>query len=188
MKAVAAMSLNRVIGRDGTLPWHLPEDFRWFKQLTSGHLVVMGRKTFDSLPKALPGRVNIVLTRTPAELAADPAFQEKCAGPLVVDGWLDRLRTLPAPPTPMEREVWLIPSGELLRTALAEHPPTREVFIIGGAQIYADFLPHCTDVFLTQVLREVEGDAFFPQFEEAFTLADVPLRTDDFEVRHFVRK
>lgn len=65
MKAVAAMSLNRVIGRENKIPWHLPEDFRWFKQLTTGHVVLMGRKTFDSLGKPLPNRTNLVVTRGP---------------------------------------------------------------------------------------------------------------------------
>ena len=63
MKAIAAMSLNRVIGRAGNLPWHLPEEFRWFKQTTSGQAVLMGRKTFDSLGRPLPNRTNIVVTR-----------------------------------------------------------------------------------------------------------------------------
>ena len=65
MIAVAAMSLNRVIGRDNKIPWHLPEDFKWFKKLTTGHFVLMGRKTFESLGRLLPGRRHIVLTRDP---------------------------------------------------------------------------------------------------------------------------
>src|SRR5881409_3901568 len=67
-KAVAAMSLNRVIGSGGRIPWHLPEDFRWFKQLTTGHVVVMGRKTFESLGKPLPNRTNIVVTHSTAPI------------------------------------------------------------------------------------------------------------------------
>lgn len=62
--AVAAMSENRVIGRAGSIPWHLPEDFRWFKQLTMGHTLVMGRKTFESIGRPLPGRQTIVLSRS----------------------------------------------------------------------------------------------------------------------------
>ncbi len=62
--AVAAMSENRAIGRGGRIPWHLPEDFRWFKRLTMGHTLVMGRKTFDSIGRPLPGRQTIVLTRS----------------------------------------------------------------------------------------------------------------------------
>ena len=65
MKAIAAMSLNRVIGCEGQIPWHLPEDFKWFKQLTTGHFVLMGRKTYESMGKPLPNRTNIVLTRRP---------------------------------------------------------------------------------------------------------------------------
>ncbi|OHE77626.1 MAG: hypothetical protein A3F67_10155 [Verrucomicrobia bacterium RIFCSPHIGHO2_12_FULL_41_10] len=65
MKAIAAMAKNRVIGVEGTIPWHLPEDFRFFKQTTLGHPIVMGRKTYKSLGKPLPGRQNIVLTRSP---------------------------------------------------------------------------------------------------------------------------
>lgn len=63
MKAIAAMSLNRVIGAGGKIPWHLPEDFRWFKQVTMGGTLIMGRKTFESIGRPLPGRVTIVLTR-----------------------------------------------------------------------------------------------------------------------------
>ena len=61
MKAIAAMARNRVIGSDGKIPWHLPDDFRWFKRATMGGVVVMGRKTYESLGKPLPGRDNVVM-------------------------------------------------------------------------------------------------------------------------------
>ena len=64
-KAIAAMSLNRVIGAGNRIPWHLPEDFKWFKQMTTGQVIVMGRKTFESIGKPLPNRTTIVLTRSP---------------------------------------------------------------------------------------------------------------------------
>ena len=67
-KAIAAMSLNRVIGAGGSIPWHLPEDFKWFKQQTVGKVILMGRKTFEGLGKALPNRKNIILTRHPRRL------------------------------------------------------------------------------------------------------------------------
>ena len=70
-KAIAAMSLNRVIGAGNKIPWHLPEDFKWFKQTTMGNVVVMGRKTFESLGKPLPNRKNLVLTRHPQKLIKD---------------------------------------------------------------------------------------------------------------------
>ena len=67
-KAIVAMSLNRVIGKDNKLPWHLPEDLRWFKKLTTGNVIIMGRKTWDSIGKPLPNRENIVLTRSNAAI------------------------------------------------------------------------------------------------------------------------
>src|SRR5215510_11948282 len=63
-KAIAAMSLNRAIGAGNKIPWHLPEDFKWFKQMTTGHIIVMGRKTFESIGKPLPNRTIVVLTRS----------------------------------------------------------------------------------------------------------------------------
>ena len=66
-KAIAAMSENRVIGQGRKIPWHLPEDFKWFKKMTTGHVVVMGRKTFESIGKPLPNRTTIVLSRSPLQ-------------------------------------------------------------------------------------------------------------------------
>ena len=149
MKAIAAMSLNRVIGRGGAIPWHLPEDFKWFKRTTLGQTVLMGRKTFESLGKPLPGRTNVVVTRGPD-----------------------------------------IPGVEIVRDLTALDPANwpGEIFVIGGAEIYAQTLPRCTDLYLSVVFREVEGDAFFPPFEEEFDQVDVPLRTAEFEVRHYRRR
>ena len=149
MKAIAAMSLNRVIGREGKIPWHLSEDFKWFKQCTSGQVVLMGRKTFDSLGQPLPNRTNLVISRG-AE----------------------------------------IPGIEVVRDLAAFDPARfspREVWVIGGAEIYAQLLLRCTDLYLSVVLREVEGDAVFPPFEKDFEQVDVPLHTADFEVRHYRR-
>ena len=87
-----------------------------------------------------------------------------------------------------ERDVWLVRSLPKLLTAFERVRPQRELFIIGGAEIYAQTLARCTDVYLSVVFREVEGDAFFPPFEEDFEQVDVPLRTADFEVRHFRRR
>src|ERR1043165_9799725 len=67
-KAIAAMSLNRVIGAGNKIPWHLPEDFKWFKRMTTGHVIVMGRKTYESIGKPLPNRTTIVLSRSPLKL------------------------------------------------------------------------------------------------------------------------
>ena len=150
MKAIAAMSLNRVIGRDGKLPWHLPEDFRWFKEKTTGNVILMGRKTFESFGKPLPNRHHVVLTRGPE-----------------------------------------IPGVETLRDLAtfdeAAYAP-KEVWVIGGEEVFRQTLHRCTDVYLTIVPREVEGDVFFPPFEDDFEMIDVPLRTADFEVHHYRRR
>ena len=190
MKAIAAMSLNRVIGRGGQIPWHLPEDFKWFKQLTTGGIVLMGRKTFLSLPKPLPNRTNVVFTRGPRMLARDPEFTARCGVKPVVGHWTARLRRGPAQlgfERIANREVWLVRSVARFLAALKKHQPQREVFVIGGAQIYDRLLTLCSDLYLTVVPRIVEGDAFFPEFEHLFDFAEVALKTADFEVRHYRR-
>lgn len=186
MIAIAAMALNRVIGRDNKIPWHLPEDFRWFKQLTTGHFVLMGRKTFESLGRPLPNRTNIVVTRTPRRLAHDEKFRA-AFGPARVGHWRARL----GQPYQLgferftARDVWLVRDPRRLAEAHAQVHASRELFLIGGAQLYAQLLDRCTDLYLSVVQREVEGDAVFPEFEDRFDFADVPLRTADFEVRHY---
>lgn len=146
MKAIAAMSRNRVIGLDGELPWHLPEDFRWFKQMTAGQAVLMGRKTYTSLGKPLPGRVNIVVTRGPALPAVETLHDLEALDP----------------------ERWL----------------PRELWVIGGAEIYRQLLPRCSDLYLTIVDRDVEGDAFFPPHENLFEDVGVVLQQPGFAVHH----
>src|SRR6187401_235131 len=182
LKAVAAMSLNRVIGSDNKSPWHLPEDFRWFKKLTMGHFVLMGRKTFESLGRPLPNRTNIVVTRRPRRLARDERF-----APAFVGNWRPRLgRSYQlAFDRLTDRDVWFVRDMDKLAAAYEQIRPERQLFVIGGAQIYRKMLPRCGEIFLTQVFREVEGGAVFPEFEDEFELVDVPLKTPDFEVRHF---
>ncbi|MEA3207121.1 MAG: dihydrofolate reductase [Chthoniobacter sp.] len=186
MKAVAAMSLNRVIGRENRIPWHLPEDFRWFKRLTTGQFVLMGRKTFESLGRPLPNRTNIVITRHPRRLAHDEQFVSTF-GKARIGHWKARIGR----PYQLgferltERDVWLVRDLRKLAAAFERQRPTRELFVIGGAQIYAQLLDRCTDLYLSVVQREVEGDASFPEFEDRFALVDIPLRHEEFEVRHY---
>ena len=150
LKALAAMSLNRVIGVGNRIPWHLPEDFKWFKKMTTGQVVVMGRKTFESIGRPLPNRTTIVLSRSALQIP----------GVLTV-GSVDKID----------------------RT----HPQVagREIFICGGAQIYQQTLPLCSDLYLTLVKREVEGDTFFPPFEQQFQLAAELQETPDFKILHY---
>jgi dihydrofolate reductase len=145
--AIAAMSLNRVIGAGGKLPWHLPEDFRWFKQMTAGHVLVMGRKTFESIGKPLPHRTTIVLSRS--------QFQH------------------PGVQTAQSLE------------ELAPFVAGRQVFICGGAQVYQQALPWCSDLYLTLVKRTVEGNVFFPPFEEQFELEGEIRDCADFKILHY---
>jgi dihydrofolate reductase len=136
LSLVAALARNRVIGKEGRLPWRLPGDLRRFRQLTTGHAVIMGRKTYDSilesLGRPLPGRDNIVLTRS-------AGFRcEGCMPVLSVDEALrqaDRIR------------------------------PGAEVFVIGGAEIYRLTLPHATRLYMTELDDDVEGDTYFPQYD-----------------------
>ena len=146
-QAIAAMSPNRVIGAGGRIPWYLPEDFKWFKRMTTGHVLVMGRKTFESIGKLLPNRETIVLSRS--------AFSHP--GTRTAHG----LEELPA----------LV--GD------------RQVFICGGAQVYAQALPLCSDLYLTLVKRHVDGDAFFPPFEDQFELVAEPQDSAEFKILHY---
>lgn len=118
---IVAHDLDGVIGRDGRLPWHLPDDLARFRALTLGHSVVMGRRTFESIGHALPGRANFVLSRTPGYVA------------------------------PNARVVSSVPA------ALAVARRLGDVFVIGGAEVYAAALPHCTRAYLTWVYTHTDG-------------------------------
>ena len=146
-QAIAAMSLNRVIGAGNKIPWHLPEDFKWFKKMTTGHIIVMGRKTFESIGKPLPNRETVVLSRSQFHFPS--------------------VRTI----------------SELDQIDLAQE--TREVFICGGAEIYRQALPLCSDLFLTLVKRVVEGDRFFPEFEDQFVSVEQILDCAEFRITHY---
>jgi dihydrofolate reductase len=148
-KAIAAMSLNRVIGHGNKIPWHLPEDFKWFKKVTTRNIIIMGRKTFESIGKPLPNRTTIVLSRS--------GFN--------------------------------YPGVQTIRDLAELHPDNepRDIFICGGAQIYAQALPLCSDLYLTLVKRTVEGDAFFPPFEHLFAPAKEITNTPEFTITHFQR-
>ncbi|MBI4664370.1 MAG: dihydrofolate reductase [Verrucomicrobia bacterium] len=146
-KAIAAMSENRVIGQRGRIPWHLPEDFKWFKKMTTGQIVIMGRKTFESIGRPLPNRATIVLSRTRR----------------------------------------MIPGVEVASSFAElnfENEP-RDVFICGGAQLYEQILPRCSDLYLTWVKRTVEGDAFFPRFEDRFEQVERIRETPEFSIVHY---
>jgi len=132
---IVAASENNVIGKNNQLPWYLPGDLKYFKAITMAKPVIMGRKTFESIGKPLPGRDNIVITRN-ADYQAD--------GIKVVTSLEEAIE--------LAESITLINSGE-------------EIMIIGGAQIYKQALAMADRVYLTRVHRHVEGDAFFPELE-----------------------
>ena len=135
---VVAMALNRVIGRDNALPWHLPEDLKRFRALTMGKPVVMGRRTFESIGRALPGRTNIVVSRQP-ELGLPE-------GVLLAAS---------------------VPDALLLAHEVAARDGVGECMVIGGADVYRQCLPFAERIELTLIEREVEGDVRFPEFAHA---------------------
>jgi dihydrofolate reductase len=128
------MSQNRVIGRNNQLPWYLPGDLKYFKQATMGKPIIMGRKTWDSIGRPLPGRMNVVISRNPT--------WEAPAGTVAASSLNEALKK----------------AG-----AHAELEGGDEVMIIGGGQIYAEALATVDRMYITKVHAEIDGDAFFPE-------------------------
>ena len=129
----------RALGKNNELLWHLPEDLKHFKELTTGHPVIMGRKTWESLPekvRPLPSRTNIIVTRDPVYEARGASV----AGSLVAA--IEKAR---------------------------ESDGAGEIFVIGGGEIYAAALPYADRLYLTLVDDDAEGDVFFPPYEAVFT-------------------
>src|SRR5690606_19996461 len=133
----AALAENRVIGRDNQLPWHLPADLKHFKALTLGKPIIMGRKTWDSLGRPLPGRLNVVVSRQPGlQLAGAEVFA-------TLEAALERA------------EAWAQANG------------AEELMLIGGAQLYELGLARAERLYLTRVGLSPEGDAYFPALDLA---------------------
>ncbi len=131
---IVAMSKNRVIGRNNHLPWYLPGDLKYFKRATMGKPIIMGRKTWDSIGRPLPGRMNVVISRNPEWSAP--------VGTVVAASLKEALKKA---------------------EAQAELEDREEVMIIGGGQIYVEALPVVDRMYITKVHAEVSGNAFFPE-------------------------
>jgi len=132
---IAAIGKNRELGKDNKLLWHIPEDFKRFKKITEGQVVIMGRKTFESLGRPLPNRINIVVTRnrawTPLGCLASNSIEEA-----------------------IEKAKRNLPAG-------------RQVFIIGGGEIYRQGMKYADKLYLTLVDKDYpDADAFFPDYSE----------------------
>ena len=133
---VVAVALNGVIGADGDMPWNLPSDLKRFKQITMGKPIVMGRKTFESIGRPLPGRPNIVITRSESFEAQGVHVVRS------VDEALDEA------------------------TTLAEELSADEICVIGGGEIYRQTLPRASRIYLTRVMAELAGDTTYPDLDE----------------------
>ncbi|MBT5485373.1 MAG: type 3 dihydrofolate reductase [Gammaproteobacteria bacterium] len=134
---VWAMAQNRIIGRNNNLPWHLPEDLKYFKRITLGKPVIMGRKTFESIGKPLPGRTNIVVTRN-ADFSAEGV-----------------------------KTVNSLSAAKALCESIGEIDGISEAMVIGGAEIYTQAMPVADRLYLTEVHANVDGDTFFPEFDRS---------------------
>lgn len=127
---IVAIAQNHAIGKNNQLLWHMPNDLKHFKTITSGHTVIMGRKTYDSVGKPLPNRRNIVITRQKIDIA----------GCEVVNS---------------------------LDEAIALCKNEKEIFIVGGAEIYRQAMPVTNRIYLTIIHHDFDGDTFFPEIDES---------------------
>ena len=140
---IVAMAKNRVIGASGKIPWHLPEDLKRFKSLTAGHHIIMGRKTWESIGRLLPGRTTVIVTRQRGY---------RVPGALIAHS---------------------------LDDAIAACRDDAEIFVIGGAELYAQALPRAGRLYLTTVEAEIAGDTSMPELDaggwrEVSSLSFVP--------------
>ena len=186
-KAIAAMSLNRVIGAGGKIPWHLPEDFKWFKKMTMGNVVVMGRKTFESLGQPLPNRKNLILTRHPQRLIKQhPEIfgqYHEWRG-----GQLSQAR-LPISFHQAGRKTGdgnfhFQLAGQAGSGGISErhfHLRRRADLRAGVAALFRP-LPDAGET------RGGRGDAFFPPFEDKFELAEEIRDEPEFKILHYRHK
>lgn len=132
---IVASAKNSVIGINNALPWHLPDDLKRFRMLTTGHHIIMGRKTYESLGRLLPYRITVIVTRNKAY---------KVAGALVAHS--------------LEEAIEMCKND-------VQMPNDDELFIIGGAELYKEGLKIAHQLYITEVDMEAKGDAFFPKFD-----------------------
>ena len=138
LSLLLAADENNVIGKDNQLPWHLPNDLKYFKNLTWGMPILMGRKTFESIGKPLPGRKSIVITRNK---------EWQAEGVMVVHSLIDAIE-------------------------LAKSEAVKEIFVIGGAEIFNSSLKDAQRIYLTRIHHQFEGDTFFQDLDQAWQLVN----------------
>lgn len=140
---IVAAAENGVIGRDGELPWDIPEDMKWFRERTRGHVLIMGRKTFECIEHPLPNRLNVVITR-------QKDYKPKSSA---------------APNSPVHVVSTLKEALEYAKSRAAEYG--NEIFIIGGGEIYQQSVQYVDTIYLTRIHRSYAGDATYPDPKEA---------------------
>ena len=146
---IAAIGKNRELGKDNGLIWHLPNDLKFFKEVTNHHAIIMGRKTFESLPRMLPNRKHIVLTSS------------------------ENL--------PNEVEVY----KELKQILESYRDSQEEIFIIGGASIYSQFLEHSDKMYLTEIdAEDKSADVFFPEFNREDYTSELIKENEDNGIKY----
>jgi len=150
---IVAVSKNGVIGNDNKLIWHLPEDLKRFKKLTTNNVVVMGRKTHESIGKALPNRLNVILSK-------DSKWYKPLGDGCVVCYSIEEV---------LERFKY------------------RDIFIIGGGQIYKEFLPHADKIEMTLIDKEFKGDTYFPDLGSEWIEFSRETNTNDEFKYHYIQ-
>ena len=161
--AIVAIAENKVIGNGLEIPWHISEDFKHFKRTTTGGIIVMGRRTWESLgSKPLPNRENVVITSSPEKILE----QAKEKG--------------------VENSVRAFESVE---KAVSEYTnDERNLWIIGGAKLYESALPLCDELIVSHVKMSPVGDVFFPEFENLFEKNETILEHAEFDVVKYIRR
>jgi len=150
-KAIAAVSENGVIGKDNTLPWHIPKELEWFRSMTNKQVLVMGRKTYESIPHKCEGNEHIVLTtKNNIKLRKSNVL------------YLNRIEDLDAINTP------------------------KQIWICGGGEIYNQLLFKCSELYLSIIKQNVEGDTFFSPYEPHFLLKEIIEENEHYMIKHYV--
>jgi len=158
MKAIMAMSENRCIGKENKIPWHVPNDFKWFKEFTMGNIIIVGKKTFDTLP-LLKNRECLIL------LKKDPVLYENIQNDYLVNnnGMTGKVITNED-----------IESYSFFKRSY--------LIVAGGAKTYIDLLPYITEFYVTHINGVYEGDTYMPPFEHTFSKSEVVKEFDEHEV------
>jgi len=142
LSMIVATADNNVIGKDNTMPWHLPADLAYFKKVTLGKPIIMGRKTFESIGRALPGRRNIIISR-------DESYKPQGKG-------ADSVDTV----TSVEQALALVDGSDGTEAV-------KEIMVIGGGAIYKHCLPKADRLYVTHIKANIDGDTHFPNYDDS---------------------